>query len=79
MFRKRGARFIIRLKGDRHLIFKGAPHVTLDLALACPMYYEETVVKVTGGKDEVFTISYGPSRAHTKPLLASPQLRLFDG
>lgn len=60
----RGRLFDIRLKGDRHLIYKGAPQVALDLALACPTYYAETVVKVTGGKEEVFTISYGYRKVH---------------
>jgi hypothetical protein len=63
-FIERGARFIIRLKGDRHLIYKGTPQVALDLALRCPTYYVETVVRMHRGEETIYTIEYGYRKVH---------------
>lgn len=38
-------RFLVRLRQDRHLICQGRQMSVLEIAQACPMLYQETVVK----------------------------------
>ena len=42
--RKRQLQFLIRLRGDRHLIHRGVSRPVLELAASCPMLYMERVV-----------------------------------
>lgn len=43
-------RFLVRLRGDRHLIFHGRAIAAGELARTCPMLYAETVVR--GERDQ---------------------------
>ncbi len=52
-------RFLIRLVGDRHLIFAGKARLAKDLAEACPCAYSETIVKEDKGKERLFHIHFG--------------------
>lgn len=56
---KNNRRFIIRLRGDRHLIYRGKPALALDLAYWCECPYSETVVRVRDGQEKVYSIRYG--------------------
>lgn len=55
----RELRFIIRLIGNRHLIFRGRRRVAMELAQSCPMSYAETIVKEEKGGEKVYHIEYG--------------------
>ncbi len=52
-------RFIIRLIGDRHLVFRGRNRAALDLAQESPMAYAETIVKEVKGEEKTYHIEYG--------------------
>ena len=58
-FLERAMRFIVRLKGDRHLFFRGARRVAVDLAHGCPRHYNTTVVRENKGKETVYDLSFG--------------------
>lgn len=52
-------RFIVRLRADFGLVFRGAQRRALDIALGCPMLYSEVVVRETEGGEKPYTIHYG--------------------
>ncbi len=52
-------RFIIRMRGDRHVLYRGRERSMLDLALACPLPYADRIVKEAKGKEVVYNIEYG--------------------
>jgi hypothetical protein len=56
---ERGLRFLIRLRGDRHLVYRGRRHRAAELAARCPTYYAEAVVRMIEGEEVVCTIAYG--------------------
>jgi len=58
-FLERGMRFIIRLKGDRKLIFRGKARAAIEIAAGCPMVYADTIVKEEGGGEKTYCIQYG--------------------
>jgi hypothetical protein len=58
-FLDRPVRFLIRLVGDRHLIFAGKPRVSRELAKDCPCLYSETIIKEDKGKEHVFHLDFG--------------------
>ncbi len=60
---RRNQRFIIRLMGNRHLIYKGRSILALDIAHQCPLPYTETVVKQQkDGTEKAYDISFGVRR-----------------
>lgn len=54
-----GLRFIIRMVGDRHLIFRGRPRLVNDLAKGCPLWYRDSIVKEDKGKEKTYHLEYG--------------------
>jgi hypothetical protein len=74
-FLKRKKRFLIRLVGDRHLMFSGKPRLVRELSDGCPCGYSETIIKDDRGKERVFHIDFGfrkvlfPGRAEQLYLL----------
>ena len=52
-------RFIIRMKGDRHLVYKGEKIITKDLANGCFLPYSEVIVSEDKDREKVYHISYG--------------------
>ena len=52
-------RFLIRQRGDRHVLYKGKKRVMLELAEGCKTQYADTVVKAEKGKDRVLFIEFG--------------------
>lgn len=52
-------RFIIRQRGDRHLLFGGKLRETLELSETCKTPYMERVVKEKDGKEKVYLIHFG--------------------
>lgn len=51
--------FIIRMKGNRHLNFRGRHRVVEDLARGCPLCYRDTIIKEEKGKEKVYHLNYG--------------------
>jgi hypothetical protein len=58
-FMDRGMRFIVRMRGDRHVIYRGRSREMWSVAEGCPLPYAETIVRVDEGKEKVYTLSYG--------------------
>lgn len=56
---KKQHRFLIRLIGNRHLVWAGKEVLASDLAKDCPSPYAETVVKVDDGKEKVYHLEFG--------------------
>jgi hypothetical protein len=52
-------RFIIRLKKDRHLLWRGKRGSVLEHALACPLHYAERIVKDERGKEKIYHLEFG--------------------
>jgi len=58
-FLDRTMEFIVRLQGDRHLVYRGRKVPVKDLATSCPMLYRERVVKEETSGEKVYTIEVG--------------------
>lgn len=56
---ERGLRFIIRLRGDRHLVLRGRARRADDLARGARMRYAETVVREAAGGEKKVHLEYG--------------------
>jgi hypothetical protein len=52
-------RFIIRLVGDRHVVYRGNKVVAEELARSCPLLYTDRIIKEDKEQEQVYTISYG--------------------
>ena len=55
----RGLRFLIRMRGDRHIVAGRSIMNVAEAAASCPCPYAETVVKEEGGKERVYHIEFG--------------------
>lgn len=51
--------FIIRMKGDRHLVYRGQKIIALELADKCSLPYREVLVKEEKNKEKRYDISFG--------------------
>jgi hypothetical protein len=47
-----GKRFLIRMVGDRHLVYRGKKSLALDLARSCPLPYADRIIKEDKGKEK---------------------------
>jgi len=56
---KREVHFLIRLRGDRHLIHRGMAQPVLDLASTCPLLYRESIIREEGTKEKVYLLEFG--------------------
>jgi hypothetical protein len=52
-------RFIIRMVGDRNVVYRGTEVLARTLAERCPLVYSERVVKEDKGEEKVYSMSYG--------------------
>lgn len=52
-------RFLVRLVGDRHLVYRGKEVLALNLAEGCPLLYRERVIKEEKGEEKAYTVDYG--------------------
>jgi hypothetical protein len=57
--KSKGLRFLIRQKGDRHLLWGGHKMPTRQIAHDCPQPYLSTVVREQKGGEKVCHITYG--------------------
>ena len=58
-FLERKLRFIVRLVGDRHLLFRGAHREARELAHGCTMRYAERLVRETDEGEKVYMLEFG--------------------
>jgi len=58
-FLDRGMGFVIRLKGDRHLVYRGRKVLAVDLAASCPMLYRERIIKEDTSGEKVYDVEVG--------------------
>jgi len=56
---QKGYRFLIRLRGDRHLIWDRRVVLASEIAKECPCVYAETMVKVDDGRERVYHVEFG--------------------
>jgi hypothetical protein len=52
-------RFILRLKADRHLLYRGKKQSVYDHAMSCPLLYRERIVKEAAGKEKIYHLEFG--------------------
>lgn len=52
-------RYMVRQRGDRHLLYRGTKKKGLELALSCKTPYAETLVKEKDGEEQVYHIQFG--------------------
>ena len=51
--------FIIRQRGDRHVLYRGRARNTLELARGCSTPYQTIVIREKDGKEKAYPISFG--------------------
>ncbi len=56
---EQGSRWVIRQRGDRHVLFNGKARRELDVATGCAMKYAETIVKETRNGEKVHRLEFG--------------------
>ena len=56
---KKECRFLIRLRGDRHLLYGRSKVLAEELARGCPCPYAETVVRMADGREKAYQIEFG--------------------
>lgn len=56
---KNGCRFLVRLVGNRHLIYGNRKELAWDIAQKCPCLYRETIIRVEDGKEKVYQLDFG--------------------
>lgn len=59
---ERGLRFIVRLCGDRHLLYRGRRVRASELAKSCPMAYADRIVREEDGRKRGVHLEYGSMR-----------------
>lgn len=52
-------RFILRLKVDRHLVYRRKKQSVYEHALACPLLYSERIVKEDAGREKIYHLEFG--------------------
>lgn len=72
---KEQCHFLIRIIGNRNLLWAGKEKLAREIAKDCPMMYAETIVKIDAGKEKVYNLEFGyrnvkfPGREETLGLL----------
>ena len=52
-------RFVLRMKKDRHLIWRGKRQSVIEHALSCPLPYMERIVKDARGREKICYLEFG--------------------
>jgi hypothetical protein len=58
-FFARSLRWIVRLRGDRHLFFRGKLRAAWEAPVGCSFPYAETIVREVHGKEKVYRLTVG--------------------
>jgi len=56
---EQGSRWVIRQRGDRHVLFNGKARSELEVATGCAMKYAEMIVKETREGEKVYKLEFG--------------------
>jgi len=56
---ERGARFLFRLRGDRHLVYRGRKRLALSVAINTPCNHTKHITRIIDGEEKVFALSFG--------------------
>jgi len=57
---ERGERFVVRLLGNRHLLYRGRAILAYELARDCPMKYIEHITRIgEDGRERILELSFG--------------------
>jgi len=56
---ERGARFLFRLRGDRHVVYRGRTRRALSVALSCPCNHTKHITRIIEGEERVLALSFG--------------------
>ena len=57
---ERGLEFVVRLRGDRHLVHRGRRHLASDLGARCRLRFRDVVIRQSrGGKERRVVLDYG--------------------
>jgi len=59
-----GRRFLIRLRGDRHLLSGEEPRTAFELAASCRLPHRETVVRQEPGDEQILPLRFGARAVH---------------
>lgn len=60
----RNARFLIRLVGNRHLVFNGKTMLADDVAQGCRCIFRKTITRIIDNKEQVYELHFGFRRVH---------------
>lgn len=52
-------RFLVRLVGQRHLLYKGEPVLASQLARTCPCHHRHSVVRIKGDQERAYELRFG--------------------
>lgn len=55
----RKARFLVRLVGNRHLVYRKQTLLARDVARHCPCHFASTIARVEDGKERIYTLRFG--------------------
>jgi hypothetical protein len=74
-----GRRFIVRLKGDRWLVYRGQKIIASELAQRCFRPYSETLIWEERDKESSYDITYGFSKVYLPDIPLPLCLVVVDG
>lgn len=58
-FLNRRLRFLIRMVGNRDVMFRGRKRLVREVAAGCPLPYADTIIKEVKGKERRYDLQYG--------------------
>ncbi len=58
-FLERKLRFMMRMVGNRHVMFRGKPQLLSDVAAGCRLSYADTIIKEEKNKETRYHLEYG--------------------
>jgi len=56
---QRKARFLVRLVGDRHVVYQGKTIVASDVAAGCRCQFRKTITRIEGNRERVYELRFG--------------------
>jgi hypothetical protein len=56
---ERGARFLFRLRGDRHVVYRGKNRLAISVALNCPCNHTKHITRIIDGEEKALALSFG--------------------
>lgn len=61
---ERKARFLVRLLGNRHLVYNGKTMLASEVARECRCTHRKTIVRIEGKRERVYDLRFGFRRVH---------------